>query len=212
MLMSHRRRTGAVRRLRTLVLSVAALLLVASCATRQMEPARKVIADIEAAVAAAGTEPSKYTPDALKDVNDQLAALKVRFEQKDYAGVVAAAPVTLTAARGLPAVAARRKAELQAMLREKWIVLAKAVPKQIEAVREKVEGLANRTSLPEGVTRTMIDSARKGVDDARALWERAARENAAERPEQAVTLANQARDRASGVSTTLGEAAPAAVK
>jgi len=210
--MSHRRRTDAVRRFRTLVLSAAALLLVASCATRQMEPAQKAIADIEAAVAAAGTEPSKYTPDALKDVNDQLAALKIRFEQKDYAGVVAAAPVTLTAARGLPAVAARRKAELHAMLHDEWTVLAAAVPLEIEAARAKVEGLARRKKLPEGMTPTMIDAARKGVDDARALWERAAQENAAQRPEQAVTLANQARDRASGVATMLGEAAPAAVK
>jgi hypothetical protein len=210
--MSHRRLGDAVRRARILVLSAGAVLLVASCATRQMEPARKAIADIEAAVAAAGTEPSKYTPDALKDVNDQLAALKTRFEQKDYSGVVAAAPATLTAARELPVVAARRKAELHAMLHDEWTMLTDAVPKEIEEARARIDGLASRKPLPDGVTRTMLDSARQGVDDARALWERAVQEDAAQRPEQAVTLANQARDRANGVSTMLDEAAPAPLK
>jgi hypothetical protein len=59
----------------------------------------------------------------------------------------------------------------------------------------------------------MVDSARQGVDDSRALWERALAEQAAERPEEAVTLANQARDRTRAVATMLdGAAAPASLK
>ena len=53
-----------------------------------MEPAKKAIADIEAAVSAAGADAQRYVPDQVKAVTDQLAGLKAKFEKKDYAGVV----------------------------------------------------------------------------------------------------------------------------
>jgi len=171
-----------------------------------MESARKAIADIENAVISAGTEPAKYAPDALKAVDDQLSALKTRFEEKDYPGVLASAPATLAAARNLPAVAARRKAELHAQLHDEWSTLSSDVPKEIEDVRVRVDGLAARKKLPPGVTQALLASARQGIDDARALWERAVNEDTAQHPEQAVTLANQARERANGVATMLGTA------
>ena len=203
--MSHRRPDAGLLAC-VLLLSACASLFVAGCASRQMEPARKAIADIENAVTSAGTEPAKYAPDALKDVDDQLAALKTRFEKKDYAGVLDSAPATLMAARNLPAVAARRKAELHAQLRDDWATLSSVVPKEIEDVRVRVDDLAARKKVPAGVTQAMLASARQGIDDARALWERAVNEDAARHPEQAVTLANQARERASGVATMLGTA------
>ena len=189
------------------------LLVVAACASRQMEPARKIIAEIETAVVESGTEPARYTPDALKDVNEQVAVLKSRFEQEDYAGVLASAPATLAAARNLPAVAAARKAELHKLLEQEWANLSAEVPQQIEAVRIRIDGLAHQKTLPAGITAAMVDPARQGLDDSRALWERALAEQAAARPEEAVTLANQARDRVRGVATILdGAAAPASLK
>ncbi len=80
-----------------------ALLLLSFCialtgCSNQMEPAKKAIAGIEAAVAAAGTDAQRYIPDDLKAVNDQLAGLKAKFDQKDYAGVIAGAPALLAKA------------------------------------------------------------------------------------------------------------------
>ena len=106
----------------------------------------------ETAVVASGTEPARYTPDALKDVNEQVALLKSRFEQEDYAGVLASAPATLAAARNLPAVAAARKAELHKLLEQEWANLSADVPKQIEAVRIHVDALAHQKILPAGIT------------------------------------------------------------
>ena len=57
-----------------------------------MAPAQKAIADIEAAVAAAGEDATKYIPDEVQAVNDQVANLKAMFDKKDYKGVLAAAP------------------------------------------------------------------------------------------------------------------------
>ena len=209
--MSHRH-PGAGRCLRAFVWSAGILLLVAACADRQTEQAREAIAEIEAAVTAAGTEPAEFVPKVLDDVNDRLDVLKTRFEQKDYAGVLADAPAALAAARNLPAEAAARKAELQALLQQEWTGLSGAIPQQIETVRAKVERIAAQKKIPRGITVATLDTARQGVDDARALWERAIAEHDASRPEQAVTLGNQARDRIEGVAAALGTTSPVAVK
>ena len=79
-------------------------------------------------------------------------------------------------------------------------------------MRTRVDELSHQKSLPAGITAAIVDSAREGVDDSRALWERALVERAAERPEEAVTLANQARERARGVASMVGTAAPASLK
>ena len=91
---------------------VFAALLLAGCAN-QMEPAQKAIADIEAAITAAGPDASQYIPDELQAVTSQLADLKAKFDQKDYKGVLAAAPALLTQAQGLAGAAssARQAAE-----------------------------------------------------------------------------------------------------
>ena len=208
--MSHRS-FGARRFAGTLLLFLCTSLLVAACSDRKMEPARQAIADLDAAVAAAGTEPAEYIPDVLSDVNDQVGVLKARFGKEDYAAVLTAAPATLAAARALPRQAAARKADLHAMLRREWAILAAGVPTEIEAVRDRVDRLAGQ-KLAAGMTIARVDSARQGLDDARALWERAVTEQAAERPEQAVTLANQARDRTRGVAAMLGAPSPPHLK
>ncbi len=80
-----------------LSMALAALLLV-GCAN-QMEPAQKAIADVEAAIAAAGPDAAQYIPDQLQAVTGQLADLKAKFDKKDYKGVIAAAPALLTQAQ-----------------------------------------------------------------------------------------------------------------
>ena len=87
-----------------LSMALAALLLVA-CAN-QLEPAKKAIADVEAAIAAAGPDAAQYIPDQLQAVTGQLADLKAKFDKKDYKGVIAAAPALLTQAQGLAGAAA----------------------------------------------------------------------------------------------------------
>jgi hypothetical protein len=201
--MTHRsvRATDLWRRL---VLSVFGLLLVAACTDKQLEPARQAIAEIEAAVTAAGTEPAKYIPNLLGDVTDQLAVLKTRFEQEDYAGVLKDAPAALAAAKALPAEAAARKVELHAMLQQEWDTLAAAVPGEIAAVRRQVERISRTGKLPDGMTVARLDSARAGIDDARALWERAVAGQADGHPEEAVTLATQAREHSRSLAAALG--------
>ena len=91
-----------------LSLAMAAVLL-AGCANK-MEPAKNAIAGIEAAIAAAGPDAAQYIPDQLQAVTSQLNDLKMKFDQKDYKGVLAAAPALLTQAQGLASCGRQRQA------------------------------------------------------------------------------------------------------
>ena len=92
---------------------VMAAVMLAGCAN-QMEPAKKAIADIEAAVEAAGPDAAQYIPDQLQAVTSQISELKMKFDQKDYKAVMAASPALLTQAQGLAAAAGTAKQAAEA--------------------------------------------------------------------------------------------------
>src|SRR5262245_12781256 len=113
--------------LRSFVVLAFAAVVVAGCAN-QKEPAQKAISDIEAAVAAAGEDATKYAADEVSAVNDQVASLKAQFDKKDYKGVLAAAPAVLAQAQALAGSAAAKKAEAMDALNAEWGSLASSVP------------------------------------------------------------------------------------
>jgi hypothetical protein len=202
-----------MRILHALFVTTASLWLLAACADKQQEPARQAIAEIEAAVTAAGNEPAKYVPNRLGDVTEQLAMLKTRFEQEDYAGVLQEAPAALAAAEALQSQAAARKAELHALLQHEWDTMLVEVPAEIELVRTQIAQLSGRKQLPDGVTAAILEAAGAAITDAEALWQRAETAHAAGNPEESVTLANQARDRLRSLERVLGKpSGPAGVK
>jgi hypothetical protein len=200
--MTHRN-TVAARPWMGVVAALLYLLAMAACTDRHMEPARQAIADIEAAVSAAGTEPAKYVPHLVSDIDSQVAVLKNRFEREDYAGVLQEAPKVLAAAKELPVAAANRRDELHALLRQGWDRLVAVVPVEIEAVRGQLERAARSKPLPAGMSLAVLETARAGIDDARGLWERAVTEQAANRHEEAVTLGTQALERSRSVAAVL---------
>ena len=202
--MTHR--NTAARSWMGVVLALLNLLGIAACTDTQMEPARQAIAEIEGAMNAAGTEPRKFVPHLVSDIDSQVAVLKSRFEREDYAAVLQAAPPVLAAAKELPLAAAARRDKLHATLRQDWDRLTAVVPAEIEAVRAELDRAARGTPLPAGLTPAALESMREGIDDARGLWERAVAEQAANRPEEAVTLGTQALERGRSLAAALGSA------
>ena len=189
-----------------LSLAMAAVLL-AGCANR-MEPARNAIAGIEAAVAAAGPDATQYIPDQLQAVTNQLNDLKMKFDQKDYKGVLAAAPALLTQAQGLASAAGSAKQAAQAAaleaLNAEWGTLATDIPAQLAAVTSRVGILSKSKKLPAGLDATSFDAVKTGAAEATTLWDQATAAQAAGNMEQAVTAARQVKGNLDAAMTALG--------
>ena len=189
-----------------LSLAMVAVLL-AGCGN-QMEPAKNAIAGIEAAIAAAGPDAAQYIPDQLQAVSSQLNDLKMKFDQKDYKGVLAAAPALLTQAQGLASAAGSAKQAAQAAalqaLNGEWTALSTDIPAQMAAVTSRVNILSKSKKLPAGLDAASFDAVRSGTDQARALWDQATAMQAAGNMEQAVTAARQVKGNLDAAMAALG--------
>lgn len=193
------------------VLMLLALVVVASaCADRRIEPARQAIAEVEAALAAAGDAPIKYLPGEVREVQSGLDALKQKFAGEDYAGVMGDAPAVLAAARALPGKAAAREADLLQSLQGEWAALEPVLPGRLEALRGHLAAMKAGSSLPDGLSRDDVSKAARQVEDAQVLWDRALAERAAQRLPEAVTLANQASELLDRAAATTGPGTSAA--
>ena len=184
-----------------------AALLLAGCAN-QMEPAKKAIADIEAAISATGPDASQYIPDKLAAVNQQLADLKTKFDQKDYKGVIAAAPALLSEAQGLAGAAASAKeaamaAALEALNAE-WTSLSGTLPAAVAAIESRVDILSKAKTLPANLDQATFDSVKTGLADAKSLWDQATAAQASGNMEAAVTAARQVKEKADAALAALG--------
>jgi hypothetical protein len=184
----------------TLVLAAFAI---AGCANK-MAPAQKAIADVEAAVAAAGEDATKYIPEQVQAVNDQVANLKAMFDKKDYKGVLAAAPAALTQAQGLTSAAAAKKTEMMDTYAGEWSTLASSVPEAVAAIQSRVDVLSKSKKLPAGMDAATLDSVKASLAEANTMWSQATEAQAAGDLEQAVTLAQQVKSRTDELLTTLG--------
>ena len=183
-----------------------AALAIAACANK-MEPAQKAIADIEAAVAAAGEDATRYIPDQVQAVTDQVASLRAMFDKKDYKGVLAAAPAILTQAQGLASAAAAKKTETMDMYAGEWSNLAGSVPQAVAAIQSRVDVLSKSKKLPAGMDAATLDGVKSGLAEANSMWTQATEAQAAGDLEQAVTLAQQVKTRTDEMLTTLGMSA-----
>jgi hypothetical protein len=181
--------------------------MVAGCAN-QMEPAKKAIADIEAAVTAAGPDAAQYIPDQLQAVTGQIADLKAKFDQKDYKGVIAAAPALLAQAQGLAGAATTAKQAAQAAALEalngEWTQLAADVPTQFAAVMSRANILSRSKKLPAGVDAATLDAAKTGLGEAKTLWDQAAAAQAGGNVEQAVMAGRQVKEKLDAAMAGLG--------
>jgi hypothetical protein len=182
---------------------VLAAFAIAGCANK-MAPAQKAIADIEAAVAAAGEDATKYIPEQVQAVNDQVANLKAMFDKKDYKGVLAAAPAALTQAQGLTSAAAAKKTEMMDAYAGEWSTLSSSVPEAVAAIQSRVDVLSKSKKLPAGMDAATLDSVKTSLAEANTMWSQATEAQAAGDLEQAVTLAQQVKTRTDELLTTLG--------
>jgi anti-sigma-K factor RskA len=193
----------SARPVRTLALVLVAALL-SACAPRDEAPARKAIDQISAAIESAGPDATKYVPGHVAALEGQVTKLKIRFYDKDYKAIVEEAPAILASAKGLSSTAAAKKAEIAKVLDGEWEKIVTDVPASIASAEKYVDGLiASKKSAP-GMTQEMVASARTGIDEQKALWEKATAAKAAGDLEQAVTIGAHVKRRLENLVAALG--------
>ena len=77
----------------------ALLAMVFAGCSNQKSSAQNLIWEIDATVSAAEPEAAKYVPEQLANIRTELGRLRAAFDQKDYAGVISAAPAVLGSAQ-----------------------------------------------------------------------------------------------------------------
>jgi len=184
-----------------------AALILAGCAN-QMEPAKQAIAGIEAAISAAGPDAAQFVPDQLQAITNQLSDLKMKFDQKDYKGVIAAAPALLSQAQGLAgaAASARQAAQAAALaaMTEEWTTLAGTLPAEVAAIQSHVNILSKSKKLPASIDPAAFASVQSGLAGVTTLWDQAVAAQASGNVEQAVAAARQVKTQADAALAVLG--------
>jgi hypothetical protein len=174
---------------------------VAACAG-QKEPARKLLADIEATVTAASTEAAKYVPEQLMEVQTKFGELKASFDKQDYAAVISGAPPVFAAAQTLATNAAARKDEILKAQNDKWMVLAGTVPEYAIAVQNRIDVLRKKSSK-KVATGMDLDAAKLSLDQATSLWSKAQAAFAGGNMDEAVRTAEDVKSRVETVAAAL---------
>ena len=195
------------RTTRFLAVLVAGLAL-AACAS-QMEPAKKLLGDVAAAVTAAGADAQQYIPEQVAAVNKKLAELQAAFDKHDYKTVMTGAPALLTEAKGLADAAAAKKKEALEALGAEWTTVAAELPQSISAIEAKLAALAKTTKLPAGVTKDGVASAKAALAQAQGAWDEAKTAFGSGNVQAALDKAKGVKSQLDDIAAKLGLAATA---
>ncbi len=163
-------------------------------------PAEAALKLAEEAVNSARAEAETLVPDDFKSLSDDLAAAKDAYAKKDYKGALASAQSVQQRANDVMAKAKAKKDEMAA----KWSSVAADVPKAVEAVKSRVDMLSQSKKLPKGLDAAKFDSAKNDLNAATSAWAEAQAAQAAGKWDEAVTKAQQAKDKAMAAMSSLG--------
>jgi hypothetical protein len=152
-----------------LVAALLAGLVLVACANLE-DPARKAVADADAALAKIGPDAQKYVPDQYTAVSEQVADMKAALDKKNYQAVLDAAPKVATSMKALADSSQAKKNEVTEALDTQWTSMAAAFPKSVAAVQAKLADLKKAKKLPKGVTKDTITNADAQVAAVQQSW------------------------------------------
>lgn len=145
--------------------AVFALLLGAACSGAK-GTAQAAITAADAAMAAVPADVAKVIPEQLQPLTDAVAAAKDQFGQGDYV-------TALATAKDIPAKAADLAAGLEAKkteLTNAWNELSVAMPRNLAAVKEKLDQFAKTKKLPKGMDAAQLSDLNGNYDSAIGAW------------------------------------------
>lgn len=183
-----------------------AVLALAACESADKAPAAAALTAAQTAIDAVKTDAMKYVPDQVKSVEDALATAKANFEKKDYKAALTGAQDVAAKAKELGAAAATKKAELT----KSWEEVSNGVPKMAEAIKSRVDILAQSKKLPAGLDKAKVDDAKAGLESVNQSWTQASDAYKSGDVSGAVVKAKAAKDKAVEIMTALNMTVPQA--
>ena len=186
-----------------LIAALLAGLVLVACANLE-DPARKAMADADAAMQKIGPDAQKYVPDQYTSVSEQVADMKAAFDKKNYQAVLDAAPKVATSMKALASAAQAKKNEVTEALDTQWTSMAAAFPKSVSAVQAKVAELKKARKLPKGVTKDAVANADAQIAAVQQTWSDAQAAQGKGDLEDAVAKAKDADAKLTDVMNSLG--------
>lgn len=196
---------GSLGRFGVGVWACMAALLLAGCSSRR-EPAQQSLGAIQAVMIAASADEAAYVPDQLPAVQNAVDGLQASFEKKDYAAVLSAAPMVMSAAQTLAAEAAAKKAQHTRLLNDEWSVLAAALPEHVTAIQRRIDALggqAKKRSSGRPAPDIDLDAARANLSAVESLWSKAQAAFATGNLAEAVATAHSVETKIEALAATL---------
>ena len=187
------------------LLAALTAVLIIGC-NMQKGPAEQAVAGAQAALDAVRDSAMQYAPEQLGSVDAQLSDMKGKFQQGDYAGVLASAPALMTAISGLKDAATAKKAAAEQALakaKDDWGPASTAVPKMVDDLAKRVEALS-KGKLPKGVTKDAVAAAKTGLDSLKSTWGDATNASASGDYTTAMAKAQAVKDKATELMKSLG--------
>ncbi len=188
------------------LLAALTAVLIIGC-NMQKGPAEQALASAQQGLDAVRDAAMKYAPEQLGGVDAQLSDMKGKFQQGDYAGVVAGAPAMMTAISSLKDAAAAKKAEAEQALakaKDDWGPASAAVPKMVDDLAKRVAALSKGGKLPKGVTKDAVAAAKSGLDSLKSTWGDATNASASGDYSTAMAKAQAVKDKATELMKSLG--------
>ena len=188
--------------LRFLFVLLAGLAL-AAC-TNLQEPAKKVLADAETAIAATSADAEKYVPEQYATVTQKLTDMKAAFDKQDYKTIVSGGPGLLADVKALAEAAAAKKAEVLEALNKQWTSLATDLPAAVASIEAKLATFKKTHKLPKGVTKDAVAGAASGVAEVKSAWAEATAAFGSGNVQGAIDKAKAVKAKAEEIAAKLG--------
>jgi hypothetical protein len=182
---------------RTMIFSIA-VLAVGACADYKT-PAQDTIAKAESSLQNVAREASKYAPDDLKKLQDQLAGIKADFDKGDYEKALMEARELTAKIPELATLAGTKKAEVMKQLGEEWQKMSADLPKTMDAIGARLARMGKLRKPPDAYAqaKTDFDAAKQTLGEATAA-------GASGNFEDAVAKAKEVEEKAKSIMAAIG--------
>lgn len=179
---------------------VTGALLLTACSSDK-DPANNAVTQADAALSPMRDDASKFAPDELKAADTTLAKMKDNLAKEDYKAVVADVPQFNTQVRTLQESVVQKQT-LAAAAQNEWDTLNAEVPKAVEAIQIRVDGLKG-TRLPKEITKENYEAAKTDLEALKATWAEATTAAAAGDPSTAAEKGRTAAAKVEEIKTEL---------